>query len=171
MRIRPATLRLWSRRTAVLAILIALVAGAAYGTLALTDDGPETFLVTRVIDGDTIKLEGGETVRYLLIDTPETAEEPVECYGPEATEANRLLVEGERVRLEKDVTDRDAYGRLLRYVYVDGAFVQAELVREGYAYVYSRQPDVRYLKDLAALERKARQQGLGLWGQCEGGAS
>ena len=161
-------MRLWSRRTAVLAILIALVAGAAYGTLALTDDGPETFLVTRVIDGDTIKLENGETVRYLLIDTPETTEEPVDCYGREATERNRELVEGERVRLERDATDRDAYGRLLRYVYVDGTMVQAQLVREGYGYVYSRQPDVKYLKELAVLEREAREQGLGLWGACGG---
>ena len=151
MRTRPATLRSWTRRVAFLAIIVALAAGIAYGVNALTGDGPETFLVTRVIDGDTIKLENGETIRYLLIDT---------------TERNRELVEGERVRLERDATDRDAYGRLLRYVYVDGTMVQGELVREGYGYVYSRQPDVKYLKDMAALEREARQEGAGLWAAC-----
>ena len=137
----------------------------------LTGDGDDqdTFLVTRVIDGDTIELENGEVVRYLLIDTPEIAhpEKPVECFGPEATERNRQLVEGRRVRLERDMTDRDAYGRLLRYVYADGTMVQAELVREGYGYVYSRQPDVKYLKDMAGIEREAREQGAGLWTACE----
>lgn len=167
MRTRPATLRSWTRRAAFLAIIIALAAGIAYGVLALTGDGPDTFLVTRVIDGDTIKLENRETVRYLLIDTPETTEEPVDCYGREATERNRELVEGQRVRLERDTTDRDAYGRLLRYVYVDGTLVQGELVREGYGYVYSRQPDVRYLRDMAAVEREARQEGAGLWSACD----
>ena len=159
-------MRSWTRRVAFLAIIVALTVGIAYGVNALTGDGPETFLVTRVIDGDTIKLENGETIRYLLIDTPETTEEPVDCYGREATERNRELVEGERVRLERDTTDRDAYGRLLRYVYVDGTMVQGELVREGYGYVYSRQPDVRYLSNMAALEREARQEGAGLWAAC-----
>ena len=94
-----------------------------------------------VIDGDTIALENGETVRYLGVDTPETVNptKPVQCYGPEASEANRQLVGGKRVRLER-CPDRDQYGRLLRYVYVDGVFVEAELVRGGYAYVYDASP-------------------------------
>lgn len=167
MRTHPATLRSWARRAAFLAIITTLTAGIAYGVFALSGDGPESFLVVRVIDGDTIKLENGETIRYLLIDTPETTEEPVDCYGREATERNRELVEGQRVRLERDATDRDAYGRLLRYVYVDDMLVQAELVRDGYGFVYSRQPDVKYLRDMAALERQAREEGAGLWGACD----
>ena len=86
----------------------------------------------------------------------------------EATERNRELVEGQRVRLERDVTDRDAYGRLLRYVYVDDTLVQGELVREGYGYVYSRQPDVKHLRDMAALEGVARDAERGLWAACAG---
>ena len=163
------TLRSWSKPVAALAVLLA-GGGLAFGVIRLTGDGSDLLLVVRVIDGDTIELENGEIVRYLLIDTPETMhpEKSVECYGPEASEANRRLTEGQKVRLERDVTDRDTYGRLLRYVYVDGVLVQAELVREGYGYVYSRKPDVRHLRDMAALEREARERGAGLWAACNG---
>ena len=125
-------------------------------------------LVTRVIDGDTIELSTGERVRYLGADTPETVhpDKPVECYGPEASAANRTLVEGKRVQLETDISDRDKYGRLLRYVSVDGQDVSATLIREGYAYVYSRKPDVARLKSYAALERAAKEQRVGLWADC-----
>ncbi|GAG19155.1 unnamed protein product, partial [marine sediment metagenome] len=93
--------------------------------------GGFSVLVTRVIDGDTIEIQGGERVRYIGIDTPETVHplEPVEYFGQEATEKNRELVEGKRVRLEKDVEDRDEYGRLLQYVWLDDIMVNAELVR------------------------------------------
>lgn len=143
--------------------------GAALAAVVVPGNGQDTFLVTRVIDGDTIELENGEVVRYLLIDTPETVhpEKSVECFGPAATERNRQLVEGRSVRLEQDVTDRDAHGRLLRYVYIDETMVQGELVREGYGYVYSRQPDVKYLKSIAQLEREAREAGAGLWTACQ----
>lgn len=145
-----------------------VLVGGTFGLTRIVCSQPEGILVASVIDGDTIALENGETVRYLGVDTPETVHptKPVQCYGPEASEANRQLVGGKRVRLESDVTDRDQYGRLLRYVYVDGVFVEAELVRGGYAYVYTRQPDVKYLKDLAALEREARDAERGLWGAC-----
>ena len=136
-----------------------------------TDSPPSEsigILVTRVIDGDTIELETGQRVRYLGADTPETVhpDKSIECYGPEATAANRNLVEGKRVRLETDISDRDKYGRLLRYVSVDGQDVAAELIREGYAYVYSRKPDIARLKTYAALERAAKEARVGLWAVC-----
>ena len=162
-------MRSWNRPAASAAALLA-AGGIAFGLIRLTGEDSDLQLVVRVIDGDTIELENGEIVRYLLIDTPETMhpQKPVECYGPEASEANRRLTQGQKVRLERDVTESDAYGRLLRYVYVDGTLVQAELVREGYGYVYSRQPDVKHLRDMAALEREARGKGVGLWGACNG---
>jgi micrococcal nuclease len=162
---RPAISK-WSSRLAVVAALV-VIALLVYA-LVSPKGSSDSAIVARVVDGDTIKLDNGESVRYLGIDTPETVhpDKPVECYGPEATEANKQLVEGKKVRLEKDVTDRDAYGRLLRYVYVDGVFVEAELVRGGYGYVYSRQPDVKYLKQLAALEREAKEKRRGLWSAC-----
>jgi len=115
--------------------------------------------VTRVIDGDTIEIEGGYYVRYIGIDTPEKGEP---LYG-EATEANRNLVEGKKVYLEKDVEDKDEYGRLLRYVWVDNTMVNAELVRLGYAYSYSYPPNTKYQAYFLQLEKEAREQRLGLW--------
>ena len=124
----------------------------------------DTVLVQRVVDGDTVVLAGGERVRYIGIDTPEVTDGPA-FYGPEAKEANRRLVEGRRVRLERDITDRDRYDRLLRYVYVDGVMVNAELVREGFARVLDYPPDTRYTTCFTALEEEAIEEGRGMWGR------
>ncbi len=125
---------------------------------------PDIARVTQVIDGDTISIEGGHRVRYIGIDTPETY--PVlAAYGMEALEANRELVEGKEVRLERDVSERDRYGRLLRYVYVDGIFVNAELVRQGLAEAKAYPPDIEYQDSLEELEAEARQAGRGIWAE------
>ena len=116
-------------------------------------------LVTRVIDGDTIEIEGGYHVRYIGIDASEKGEP---FYG-EATEANRNLVEGKKVYLEKDVEDKDDNGRLLRYVWLDNTMVNAELVKLGYAYSYSYPPNTKYQQYFLQLEKEAREQKLGLW--------
>lgn len=128
----------------------------------------EKFLVSRVIDGDTIELLGGEKVRYIGIDTPETVDprKPVQCFGVEASNRNKQLVEGKNVRLEKDVSDIDKYGRLLRYVYIDGLFVNLILVQEGFAYSYTYPPDVKYQSQFTEAERLAREQKKGLWRSC-----
>ena len=125
--------------------------------------------VARVIDGDTIELVGGERVRYIGIDTPETVDprKPVMCFGHEASARNKELVEGKEVRLVKDITDRDKYGRLLRYVYVGDLFINDALVREGYAHVYTYPPDVAMNERFLAAEREAREAGKGLWSACK----
>lgn len=130
----------------------------------------DTYLVTRVIDGDTIELENGERVRYLGVDTPESVHpsEPIQCFGVESATKNRELVEGKRVTLEKDITDRDKYGRLLRYVFVNGVHIGLELVRQGYASVYTYPPDVRYSDELLVAQQEARNAKRGLWGSCDG---
>lgn len=115
--------------------------------------------VTQVIDGDTIVIEGGYHVRYIGIDAPEK-DEP---YYLEAKQANEELVEGKKVRLEKDISNKDKYGRLLRYVYVDGTFVNAEMVRQGYACAKAYLPDVKYQVYLEAMEKEARQAKKGSW--------
>ena len=126
--------------------------------------------VVYVVDGDTIHVEidGQEyKVRYIGIDAPETvkADTPVEWMGPEASAANKALVAGKMVYLEKDVSNVDKYGRLLRYVYLaDGTFVNGELVRQGYAQAITYPPDVKYQGRLRTLERQAREASLGLWG-------
>ena len=123
------------------------------------DKTGNSVLVTRVIDGDTIEIEGGYHVRYIGIDTPEKGDP---LYG-EATQANRNLVEGRKVHLEADVEDKDDNGRLLRYVWLYNTMVNAELVRLGYAYSYSYPPNVKYQAYFLRLEREAREQKLGLW--------
>jgi len=125
--------------------------------------------VTRVVDGDTIEVlmtANTYKVRYIGVDTPETVDprRPVGCYGREASERNRQLVEGKTVELEKDVSETDDFGRLLRYVWVDGEMVNATLVREGYAVASTYPPDVKHQKLLASLQREAIAAGRGLWG-------
>jgi micrococcal nuclease len=125
-------------------------------------------LVIRVIDGDTIEIEGALKVRYIGIDTPETVHpsKPVECYGQAASNRNKELVQGKVVELERDVSETDKYGRLLRYVYVDGQMVNELLVREGYAEVSTYPPDVRYVDLLLAAQQEAQAADRGLWGVC-----
>ena len=131
----------------------------------------EGFHVVRGVDGDTIELEGGQKVRYIGIDTPETVDprRPVGCFGKEASTKNKALVEGKNVRLVKDISETDKYGRLLRYVYVGDIFVNEYLVREGYARVSSYPPDVRYRDLFREAEADARINKRGLWadGVCE----
>ena len=122
---------------------------------------PNTALVIEVIDGDTIVIEGGYRVRYIGIDTPEIHPE-LKAYGIEALQANRRLVEGRIVRLERDVSQTDN-GRLLRYVYVDDIFVNAELVRQGLAWAKTYPPDTKYQNYLEKLETEAGQAGRGIW--------
>ena len=139
-----------------------------HATRYLENVGAELFRVSFVIDGDTILLESGESVRYLGIDAPEPHHptQGLEFFGPEATERNKELVEGELVRLESDMTDRDAYGRLLRYVYVDGAFINGVLVEEGFAYSSYYPPDTKHYDKLLELELDAESAGHGLWSAC-----
>ena len=132
--------------------------------------------VERVVDGDTVVVEGGHRVRLIGVDTPETKDprKPVQCFGREAAAyVSSLLRQGTGVRLVGDVEERDAYGRTLAYVYrlADGLFVNAELVRQGYAQVLTIPPNVAHADELLALARAAREQGRGLWTACPGSAS
>ena len=120
--------------------------------------------VARVVDGDTIVLSGGRRVRYIGIDTPEVGARR-EHYGPEAGDFNASLVQGQTVHLEKDVSEVDRFGRLLRFVYADGILVNAELVREGYARARTYRPDTRYAECFAALEREASEARRGMWAE------
>jgi len=141
-------------------LFLLLITAVLAGCVAEIEDQVR---VVRVIDGDTVEIEGGERVRYIGIDTPEVYPS-AEYYGMEAWEKNQELVGGCLVTLERDVSDRDRYGRLLRYVYVDGVFVNAELVRLGYARAESYPPDTRHCELLEQLEEEARAAHRGLWG-------
>ena len=141
-----------------------------------SSDSANFGIVKRVVDGDTIELDNGKTLRYIGIDTPETKHptKGVECYGEEAYKKNKELVEGKRVQLEKDVSEMDRYGRLLRYVYVlpDDAsrsatlLINQYLVQEGYAHAVTFPPDVKYTEYFKNIEREAREKNKGLWSAC-----
>lgn len=111
-----------------------------------------------------------EKVRYIGVDTPESVKpgSPVECFAKRADAFNERLVAGERVRLVSDIEPRDRYGRLLAYVYRvrDGLFVNAELVRRGYAETLTVPPNVAHAVELRRLASAARRSGRGLWSAC-----
>jgi len=112
-------------------------------------------VVTRVVDGDTIDVTiNGQafSIRYVGMNTPERGEA---CYEA-ATQANALFVQGKTVRLVKDVSEADRFGRLLRYVYVDGLFVNQALVEQGFAEVVSYPPDNAQFDNFRNLENQAR---------------
>jgi micrococcal nuclease len=121
--------------------------------------------VVKIIDGDTIEIEGNKTVRYIGIDTPELKDErsDIACLAGKAMEKNKELLEGNSIRLEKDVSKTDKYGRLLRYVYKDDIFINELLVREGYALVSTYPPDVKYQDLFIEAEREARNNKKGIW--------
>ena len=120
--------------------------------------------VTRVIDGDTIVIDTGEKIRYIGINTPEL--EISECYATEASGINQSLVLDKVVRLEKDTSETDKYGRLLRYVYVGNDFINNELVKNGSARVETVKPDIKYEGEFVTWQKFAEQNKLGLWGKC-----
>jgi micrococcal nuclease len=131
----------------------------------------EDATVTRVIDGDTIEVRVNDarfTVRYIGIDTPETRGTPTQtCLSRQATAANRALVLGKTLRLERDVSEFDKYGRLLRYAYLpDGTMVNENLVLNGFAQIETYPPDVKHVDVLAWAQQKAREQKIGLWSKC-----
>ena len=122
----------------------------------------ETATVTDVIDGDTIRIDTGQLVRYIGIDAPEMSPN-AERFGKEAWSLNAALVSGKEVTLERDVSDTDQHGRLLRYVYVENIFVNGELVRLGLARAKAYPPDTENQKHLERLQTVAQETGRGMW--------
>jgi len=127
--------------------------------------------VERVVDGDTIVVTGRRHIRLIGVDAPETVDprRPVGCFGKEASGFLRsLLPEGTAVRLVGDVEQEDRFGRTLAYVYrvSDALFVNAELIRRGFAQVLTIAPNVTHADDFVALARDARSASQGLWAAC-----
>jgi len=153
----------WGAVLAVLAVLAACEGGGGDSRC-----GARQAEVARIIDGDTIELVGGERVRYLMIDTPETTGGKSECYGANAVTLNTELVLGKTVELGHDVECEDPYGRTLAYVTVSGREVNALMVERGYACVLHIPPngDGR-AGEFEAIEDAARVARRGLWGACD----
>lgn len=173
------------RRAAAVAVVLGL--GFVLGLTGCGDDGRTAgrpgaatadlpagvdLTVERVVDGDTIVVSGGRTVRLIGVDTPETKDprRPIGCFGRQASQfTSSLLPGGTAVRLVGDVEQRDRYDRTLAYVYrlPDGLFVNAELLRRGYAEALTIAPNVAHAPEFAALAGSARASGSGLWQACD----
>ena len=142
------------------------------------------YRVKRVVDGDTLLLTNGKRVRLIGVDTPEVHEskklyrdaertgrdiKTIKALGRKASAFTKSLVDRKEIRLEYDqanahIGHRDKYGRILAYVYLkDGTLVNAEIIRQGYGFAYTRFP-FGYMEEFRRYEREARQNGRGLWG-------
>lgn len=183
----PLTRRTRPGPAVALAVLAAAVASVAGAGCSPTASGPVALggrrgralpaTVVSVVDGDTLDVSfaGGadavERVRLLGVDTPETVkpDTPVQCFGPEASHHTKaLLAPGTRVLVQRDAEARDRYGRLLAYLWRarDRAFVNLELVADGFARTLSIAPNTAYRGTLAAAQDRARARRVGLWGAC-----
>lgn len=158
-----------SIKLAVFTLTAALILIATSSVLATS---LKEATVTRVIDGDTIEvrlLDGrAKRIRYIGMDTPELFGKP-ECFGKEAFQYNRSLVEGKTVWLEYDVQKKDKYGQALAYVYLDpegSSMVNAILVVQGFASVATYPPNVKNVDLFVRFQRIARQGSRGLWSKC-----
>ena len=172
-------MRISKQPTAIIAtfllVLVFLLTGDDKLTAQLTDifrsEGilgtidTSTTLVTRIIDGDTLELATGEKVRLIGIDAPEKKGE--ECFALESQLKLSELTLGQEVILEKDRSDTDRYGRLLRYIWVGETMINLELVKEGYAVAKAYPPDTRHQPLFQQAQHHAQTNHAGLWGKCQ----
>ena len=171
MQRRRVTNRFWVSAASIVAMIV-----LANGCGGLTQRGAATGpanvrAVVRVVDGDTIIVSPNERIRLIGIDAPESVapNRPVDCMGREASQfLKQCLPTGTEVRLEGDVEAEDRYGRTLAYVWVasTGVFVNAELVRRGFAQPLTIPPNIAYADEFVDLAREARQANRGLWASC-----
>lgn len=164
----------------ILFISITFLAGCS-DLSSSSSDFYETAEVTKVVDGDTINVQiNGKDykVRMIGVDTPETVHpsKPVQFYGREASDYTKKNLTDKTVYLQKDVSDTDKYGRLLRYVWTAApssdnpseeeiieSMYNANLVKNGYAHAYTYQPNSRYSDLFSKLQSSAREKNIGLW--------
>jgi micrococcal nuclease len=160
---------LTSRSLAVLLLIVALLGPP--GLLRAQELLPAT--VVGITDGDTITVQFGdgarERVRLIGIDTPESVDprRPVQCFGPEASQHTKELLDGQAVALELDVEQRDRFGRLLAYVWLGETNVNVRIAADGYAQQLTIPPNVKYVDPIRQAVAEAREAGRGLWSACQ----
>jgi endonuclease YncB( thermonuclease family) len=163
----------WLVFAAFVVVVVLLALKLSSVRLPVQQSQPGLYRVAHFVDGDTITVDmngADETIRMIGVDTPEThrPETPVQCYGPQAADYTKKLIGNNKVRLSADPlnTNRDRYGRLLRYVYLpDGTLVEAQLIKNGYAFAYTSFP-FQKRDEFVDYETSAKQADLGLWGAC-----
>ncbi|MDA1316589.1 MAG: thermonuclease family protein [bacterium] len=148
-------------------------------TTSVEEVAPNQFekaFVKEVVDGDTLILDSDKRVRFIGVDTPETVhpKKSVQCYGREASNKTKALLNDKWIYLEKDVSETDRYARLLRYIYLPNPnnpnevlFVNEYLIEQGYGTVITYPPDVKYHDRLVDAQRMAQDEKRGLWGECK----
>ena len=151
------------KKLIIILVVIAFISTIGYlsftGFFIQKDYSGETSVVSRVIDGDTVELIDGERVRLIGIDTPEKGNK---CYKESAIRLSEL-VEGKDVILERDVEDKDRYGRLLRFIFLYKENINVKLVREGLAKMYTIKPNVKYHEEIQEAFLSARTESGCLW--------
>jgi micrococcal nuclease len=152
----------------ILALLVVWMTSCSTGEQAVSRGFDAK--VSRVIDGDTLEIIYGdnkkETIRLLLVDTPETVHPttPVQPFGPEASQYAKDTLADKKVQIELEVSDRDKYGRLLAYVWIEGRMFNELLLEQGLARVaYVYPPNVKYVDQFREVQKKAQLAGLGIW--------
>ncbi|KKI93966.1 nuclease [Bacillus sp. SA1-12] len=151
--------------------MIAIIALFLTSGCVLQENGSDRISahVTRVVDGDTVHVTVNgkeETARLLLVDTPETVHptKQIQPFGPEASSFVKELLHDANVELEMDIGERDKYGRLLVYLYVNGEMVNQLLLEKGLARVaYVFEPNTKYVDDFYEIQKRAQQKGIGIW--------
>lgn len=152
------------------ALAALFVVAACASDPASSGCGPSRAKVVAVTDGDTVTLDNGEKVRYLLVDTNEITNGHNDCFGQEARQFNEALVLDKTVSLTYDQECKDRFGRWLAYITVDGREVNSLLVERGYACVLYIAPNGKDRRaDFQALEDEAQREGRGMWGFCPAG--
>jgi len=155
-------------RLFLVACMLLIIACASKSMQDISDD---YYAVTKIVDGDTFWVDDGSEkgmkIRLIGVDAPESRRsfnKEVGHYGKEAKEYLTQMLDRKLVRLEYDVGRKDRYGRTLAYVYLeDGTFVNADLVKNGYAMIMTVPPNVKYAELFLELQREARENGRGLW--------
>jgi len=140
-------------------LAVALILIAIGITFVVNQNTNSKVKVSAIIDGDTIVIESGESVRLIGIDSPERGDP----YYFEARDKLSSLVNNETVLLERDKENKDEYGRLLRYVWFYNVFINAEMVKSGYATVYPYPPNIKYIDLLDKCQEEARKSNIGIW--------
>jgi micrococcal nuclease len=149
------------QKEAILLVILLTALSGCDSIAGFYADEKQTAIATRVTDGDTITIEGGERVRLLGINSPEKGEK-FYSEGKQFVEQRILYKE---VELERDVIDKDQYGRILRYVWLNGELVNEQIIRQGLAIAQIYEPNHKYNKAIAAAEKAAINEKLGIWNE------
>jgi endonuclease YncB( thermonuclease family) len=158
---------------AILTLLAGFLSEHASLQQKIVQLSPGNYRITQLHDGDTISVDMDgidEEIRFIGVDTPETQDprKAVQCFGKAASQFTKQLIDDQPVRLEADPlsSNRDRYGRLLRYVYLpDGRLVQAEIIKEGYGFAVASFPFTKS-EEFSTYQKQAREQNKGLWSNC-----